>query len=120
MNKKPIELVNEFLMSAKSYKAACQANDKATEEKGYLFRCNETLQMCCRHPFQKECTHSSCFSNYSPCDGGRCIPENWVSDGWPDCLDGTDEDFLPSEKGLPEQLVCVQCAGVVLSAVIMH
>ena len=39
-----------------------------------------------------------------------------MADGWPDCLDGTDEDFLSSEKGLPEQLVCVQCAGVVLSA----
>ena len=65
MNKKPIQLVNEFLMSAKLSKDACRANDKTTEEeKGYLFRCNETLQMCCRHPFQKECTLSSCFPNY--------------------------------------------------------
>ena len=24
------------------------------------------------------------------CDGG-CIPHDWVSDGWPDCMDGADE-----------------------------
>ncbi len=28
----------------------------------------------------------SCFR----CDGA-CIPHDWVSDGWPDCMDGADE-----------------------------
>ena len=27
------------------------------------------------------------------CDG-RCIPHDWVSDGWPDCMDGADEATL--------------------------
>ena len=56
-------------------------------------------------------SHDSCR-----CDG-RCIPHDWVSDGWPDCMDGADEASLSVEgKVLPYQLGCVQCAGVVLSA----
>ncbi len=39
------------------------------------------------------------------------MPGQWIADGWPDCLDGTDE-----KNNATEQLVCVQCAGVVLSA----
>ena len=51
------------------------------------------------------------------CHGGPCIwiSDSWVEDGWPDCLDGSDEN-QGSKQSLPEQLVCVQCAGVVLSA----
>ena len=29
------------------------------------------------------------------CDGG-CIPSDWVSDGWPDCIDGSDERGMSS------------------------
>ena len=36
-------------------------------------------------------------------------------DGVQDCEDGSDEN-QGSKQSLPEQLVCVQCAGVVLSA----
>ena len=56
------------------------------------------------------------MTGVSRCDG-RCIPHDWVSDGWPDCMDGADEASLSVEgKVLPYQLGCVQCAGVVLSA----
>ena len=41
--------------------------------------------------------------------------ESWIGDGWPDCIDGSDEN-QGNKQSLPEQLVCVQCAGVVLSA----
>ena len=45
------------------------------------------------------------------CDG-RCIPHDWVSDGWPDCMDGADEASLAVDgKVMPYQLGCVQCAG---------
>ena len=29
----------------------------------------------------------------SRCDG-KCIPHDWVADGWPDCMDGADEAKL--------------------------
>ena len=56
---------------------------------------------------------------------GQCIPNEWRNDGWPDCLDASDEKSgedggITTEDGaltsLPQQLVCVQCAGVILSA----
>ena len=56
------------------------------------------------------------MTGVSRCDG-RCIPHDWVSDGWPDCMDGGDEASLSVDgKVMPYQLGCVQCAGVVLSA----
>ena len=27
------------------------------------------------------------------CDGD-CIPQDWIEDGWPDCMDGADESNL--------------------------
>ena len=55
----------------------------------------------------------------------QCIPNEWRNDGWPDCLDAEDENGVGANDAvvddsaltsLPQQLVCVQCAGVVLSA----
>ena len=85
--------------------------------RGYLKQCNASSneEMCCTNPWSKKSCDENCFIDYSPCDGGRCIPGKWVQDGWPDCLDGTDENS-GGEQSLPEQLVCIQCAGVVLSA----
>ena len=112
MNLKPLQLVNEFLTEKKK-DATGECSSPIKEQKGYLFRCNDTVQMCCSNPFQSRCNENDCSIDYSACDGGRCIPGVWVADGWPDCLDGSDE---VSEKNLPQQLVCIQCAGVVLSA----
>jgi hypothetical protein len=33
----------------------------------------------------------SCLGTFCCQDGIRCIPSTWVSDGWPDCLDASDE-----------------------------
>lgn len=117
MNKKPLELVDEFLTQDKfSNQDQCGANKNSDTSKGYLTKCGDSGQeKCCPNPWQEKGCQSACFVNYSPCDGGRCIPESWIGDGWPDCIDGTDEN-QGNKQSLPEQLVCVQCAGVVLSA----
>ena len=117
MNQKPLQLVNDFLTERKKdttpHECSSASSSPIKEQKGYLFRCNDTTQMCCSSPFQGICTDQDCSIDYSACDGGRCIPGGWVADGWPDCLDGSDE---VSEKNLPQQLVCISCAGVVLTA----
>ena len=118
MNQKPLELVEEFLTKSKNVEKDEKCSPKEPRlSKGYLIKCNETNgydAMCCPNLWTKVCTED-CYMDYSSCDGGRCIPGKWVADGWPDCLDGSDENVDQSQT-LPEQLVCVQCAGVILSA----
>lgn len=119
MNTKPLEMVQEFLSTEKKDNQCHQPSIKDDKMiKGYLTKCNTTNQdMCCPNPWPVKHCEESCFLDFSPCDGGRCIPGSWIADGWPDCLDGQDEHHHGSgEHSLPEQLVCVQCAGVVLSA----
>ncbi len=117
MNKKPLEMVDEFITKDKERCPSASSNEKSSS-KGYLKRCNDSRnsgEMCCNSPWSKNCD-LDCYLDYSPCDGNRCIPGKWVQDGWPDCLDGTDENPKAGHKSLPEQLVCIQCAGVILSA----
>ena len=112
MNKQPTKLVNEFLETKRS----CAES----QQKGYLRACPGGAQKCCSTPWQS-CDgqdSSGCFSDFKTCDG-RCFPTAWSDDGWPDCLDGSDEpDFTNLEDGkvLPYKFQCVECAGVVLSA----
>jgi len=71
---------------------------------------------CCSTPWAETGEESVCYDRFAKCDGG-CIPSDWVSDGWPDCMDGSDERGMSSNgKVLPHQLGCIQCAGTVLSA----
>ena len=74
---------------------------------------------CCPSPWAS-CGNSQCLSDFAECDG-RCVPSEWVGDGWPDCMDGSDEAGMESETGRPMtyQLQCIQCSGVVLSAAFM-
>ena len=76
--------------------------------------------MCCPNPWSDGCVggdDGDCFSSFSVCDG-RCIPQEWVGDGWPDCMDGSDErDLVLVDGRSPSfQFQCVQCSGVVLAA----
>merc|ERR1712223_1352018 len=85
-------------------------------------------EMCCASPWSNICNKNDqqdCFRDFFVCDGGKCIPNEWRNDGWPDCLDAEDENGVGANDAvdddsavtsLPQQLVCVQCAGVVLSA----
>lgn len=115
MNTKPLDMVNEFITSEKQASSG-QCQDRAAKKsaKGFLKQCNNSTTLCCSSPWTTDC-QNDCFIDYSPCDGNRCIPGKWVQDGWPDCLDGSDESS-GQKNSLPEQLVCIQCAGVVLSA----
>ena len=76
MNKKPLELVDEFLTQDKfSDKDQCAANKDSDTSKGYLTKCGDTGQeKCCPNPWQQKGCQSECYLNFSPCDGGRCIP----------------------------------------------
>ncbi len=128
MNQRPFEIVSEFLQTKKS----C----KESHKKGFEVTCSGGggRKRCCDSPWA-DCdgtrlgrsnrvangsttTHtifpissSSCLSDYFTCDG-RCISRSWVGDGWPDCMDGSDESV--GDGGRLFQ--CVQCAGVVLPA----
>lgn len=114
MNTKPLDMVNEFITSEKEANAGqCQETAKKSA-KGFLKDCGNATTLCCSSPWTTNC-QDDCFIDFSACDGNRCIPGKWVQDGWPDCLDGSDESS-GQKNSLPEQLVCIQCAGVVLSA----
>ncbi|CAB4068064.1 LRP2 [Lepeophtheirus salmonis] len=59
---------------------------------------------------KKACSEQSplggnCYIEFAECDGS-CIPQDWISDNWPDCLDGSDEPELESLSGrsLSEEL----------------
>ena len=96
MNTKPLDMVNEFITKdklAQDHQCPTGSNREKTS-KGYLQQCDENRQMCCSNLWSKNCSESECFRNYHVCDGNRCIPEKWEQDGWPDCLDGSDESRL--------------------------
>lgn len=105
LNKRPATQVEEFLQTRKS----CMDSNK----KGYVTHCGGE-RSCCPVPWitDDEC-RASCSTSFSTCDG-RCIPREWTSDGWPDCMDGADE---PGElAGMPRKFQCIACSGVVLTA----
>ena len=41
---------------------------------------------------------------------------SWLNDGWPDCMDGSDE---PQLRDLSVRFQCLQCSGVILPALQM-
>lgn len=100
MNQRPLEIIPQFLQTKRS----CKEEHK----KGFLTQC-QAVNACCATPWD-DC--STCSVDFRTCDG-RCIPSTYVNDGWPDCLDGSDED----NAQMPFVLQCVECSGVVLSAV---
>jgi len=119
MNTKPLDVVDEFITKDKVAleDQRCDTETKPKTSKGYLKQCSDGSQLCCSNLWSNSCSESDCYSDYTSCDGNRCIPSKWVQDGWPDCLDGSDESNPGNgNQSLPEQLVCIQCAGVVLSA----
>lgn len=66
---------------------------------------------CCDSPWSSCGAEDDCFDDFFECDG-RCVRREWVGDGWPDCLDGADEEH----GGGGRVFACVHCAGVVLPA----
>jgi len=111
MNKATLSSVRSFIEDKKSCKAGYEGQDP-----GYLVESEGEFQ-CCSTPWgENSSPQTVCYPQFARCDG-RCVPHDWVNDGWPDCLDGADEDaFNLGEKVLPFQLGCVHCAGVILSA----
>jgi len=110
MNKNAVGSVKNFIGSEKSCSSGYEGR-----ERGYLVQTNTGDNKCCSTPWSAN-TDSVCYDQFARCDGG-CIPHDWVSDGWPDCMDGADEATLSVDGNvMPYQLGCVQCAGVVLSA----
>merc|ERR1712013_292068 len=110
MNKNAMKTVKTFVEEKKS----CNS-DYTGQESGHLVEVEGDTQ-CCSTPWGDNSHQSVCYQQFARCDG-RCIPHDWVSDGWPDCMDGADEATLNIEgKVMPYQLGCVHCAGVVLSA----
>ena len=100
MNQRPLEIVSEFLQTKRS----CKEEHK----KGFLL---PGSRMCCPTPWSQS-DDSACYNDYITCDG-RCIPAEWRDDGWPDCMDGSDEN---GDKTSAKLFQCVQCSGVILSA----
>merc|ERR1719348_2609467 len=110
MNKNAMKTVKSFVDDKKS----CNS-DYSGQEAGHLVESQGRTQ-CCSQPWGDNTHQSVCYQQFARCDG-RCIPHDWVSDGWPDCMDGADEATLNIDgKVMPYQLGCVHCAGVVLSA----
>ena len=105
MNQRPLEQISGFLQTKKS----C----KESHKKGFVIQC-QGRDTCCSTPWAK-C--EDCYDDFGLCDG-RCIPQEWMNDGWPDCMDGSDDADMRSKNGKSPafQLQCVECAGVVLSA----
>ncbi|XP_059088374.1 uncharacterized protein LOC131884564 [Tigriopus californicus] len=117
MNRQPFQLVQDFLATKKG----CDAS----HHKGYLRTCQGQTR-CCSSPWsscEETGAQSSCSVDFANCDG-RCIPQKWVGDGWPDCLDGSDEISLQSEdrhqyRAFSQDLTCLHCSAVVLSSISM-
>jgi len=114
MNKNAVGSVKNFITSNKSCGSGYEG-----KERGHLVATQRGDNKCCTTPWPGDfgqANHDVCYDQFARCDG-RCIPHDWVSDGWPDCMDGADEASLAVDgKVMPYQLGCVQCAGVVLSA----
>ena len=117
-NTLPIQMVRDFVTNKKE--EDCEDDGKVDNKgQGFVSKCY-TGKQCCPTPWLTECDNEEvCYTDYFTCDGGRCIPRSWVNDDWPDCFDGSDETAAvagAADTTLPQQLVCIQCAGVVLSA----
>eukprot|EP00095_Tigriopus_kingsejongensis_P006721 snap_masked-scaffold25_size650667-processed-gene-5.22 protein:Tk06721 transcript:snap_masked-scaffold25_size650667-processed-gene-5.22-mRNA-1 annotation:"hypothetical protein AaeL_AAEL007475" len=106
--------VGQFLATRKG----CDAQHK----KGFEVTCPGRQAVCCSSPWTS-CSSDrlgesqACVSDYFTCDG-HCIPQKWVNDGWPDCLDGSDETEGVDRmaRTLPQDLGCLQCSSVVLAS----
>jgi len=110
MNGNAVNSVKTFIEDNKNCK-----KDYEGRQPGHLVETGGTSQ-CCNTPWGDNSQHAVCYKQFARCDG-HCIPDDWVADGWPDCMDGADEaDMAVDGKVLPFQLGCLQCAGVVLSA----
>lgn len=105
MNQNALQHVRNFV----------ELNKGEERRKGHLVDVQGSSR-CCSTPWAETGEDSVCYDRFAKCDGG-CIPSDWVSDGWPDCIDGSDEAGLStSGKVLPHQLGCIHCGGVILSA----
>nr|XP_040572500.1 uncharacterized protein LOC121121603 [Lepeophtheirus salmonis] len=105
MNKNSVRYVHEFMRDKK----AC-----SEQSVGFIVSSPKTSTVkCCSSPWG-----GNCYIKFAECDGS-CIPQDWISDNWPDCLDGSDEPELESLSGrsLSEELQCVSCGGNVIAAV---
>jgi len=110
MNTNAVSTVQNFIGGKKSCKSGYTG-----QEAGHLVEGDGTAK-CCSTPWGDNSPQTVCYEQFARCDG-HCIPHDWVSDGWPDCMDGADEATLTVDgKVMPYQLGCVHCAGVVLSA----
>ncbi|XP_023346509.1 uncharacterized protein LOC111715424 [Eurytemora carolleeae] len=108
MNGNAVHTVRNFISNEKS----C---NKEERKRGHLVSADGTNK-CCSTPWGDNSPQSVCYDQFARCDGD-CIPQDWIEDGWPDCMDGADESNLAVDgKVLPFQLGCIHCAGVVLSA----
>lgn len=142
-NRSPLNVVRDFLDTKKTTRrggggspASCDGAPSPAVGMGYVVRppCAASgNSLCCStpwlgNPLTRNCSSGEprskpeeslpadqCYEDFVECDGGKCVPKGWRDDGWPDCLDGSDETNL-QDQALPQQLLCVQCAGVVLSA----